>query len=81
MTVALEGGSRLVHLADRSEAIAAERTRVDFVANASQRMQQLIEDLMSPSRIEAERFAAPRDLVDLLALIEEVRGRNRPEGW
>lgn len=114
MTVAtLEGGSRLVHLADRSEAIAAERMRVDFVANAShelrtplaivlgfietlqddsaggdrevrsrflglmhgegKRMQQLIEDLMSLSRIEAERFVAPRDPVDLLQLIEEVR--------
>ncbi|HYD36881.1 MAG TPA: histidine kinase dimerization/phospho-acceptor domain-containing protein, partial [Allosphingosinicella sp.] len=109
MTVAtLEGGTRLVHLADRSEAIAAERMRVDFVANAShelrtplasvlgfietlqddgagddrevrsrflglmhregKRMQQLIEDLMSLSRIEAERFVAPRDPADLLLL-------------
>jgi two-component system phosphate regulon sensor histidine kinase PhoR len=114
MTVASLGdGSRLVHLADRSEAIAAERMRVDFVANAShelrtplatvlgfietlqdedtaedakvrtrflglmhsegKRMQQLIEDLMSLSRIEAERFSPPRDAVDLLQLIEEVR--------
>lgn len=114
MTVAsLEDGSRLVHLSDRSEAVAAERMRVDFVANAShelrtplatvlgfietlqddgaaedkairarflglmhgeaKRMQQLIEDLMSLSRIEAERFTAPRDPVDLLPLVEEVR--------
>jgi two-component system phosphate regulon sensor histidine kinase PhoR len=114
MTVAtLEGGARLVHLADRSEAIGAERMRVDFVANAShelrtplaivlgfietlqddsagddrevrsrflglmhgegKRMQQLIEDLMSLSRIEAERFVAPRDPADLVLLIEEVR--------
>jgi two-component system, OmpR family, phosphate regulon sensor histidine kinase PhoR len=109
----LEDGSRLVHLADRSEALAAERMRVDFVANAShelrtplatvlgfietlqddtaaddkavrsrflglmhgeaRRMQRLIEDLMSLSRIEAERFSAPRDPVDLLPLVEEVR--------
>ncbi|HEX8379941.1 MAG TPA: histidine kinase dimerization/phospho-acceptor domain-containing protein, partial [Allosphingosinicella sp.] len=114
MTIAsLEDGSRLVHLADRSEAIAAERMRVDFVANAShelrtplatvigfietlqddsagaqkeirlrflglmhgeaKRMQQLIEDLMSLSRIEAERFNAPRDPVDLVQVVEEVR--------
>jgi two-component system phosphate regulon sensor histidine kinase PhoR len=37
------------------------------------RMQQLIEDLMSLSRIEAERFTPPRDAVDLLPVIEEVR--------
>jgi two-component system phosphate regulon sensor histidine kinase PhoR len=113
MTVApLADGSRLVHLNDRSEAIAAERMRVDFVANAShelrtplatvlgfietlqdqstgadsdvrnrflglmhgegKRMQQLIEDLMSLSRIESERFNPPRDAVDLVQLVEEV---------
>jgi two-component system phosphate regulon sensor histidine kinase PhoR len=109
----LEDRSRLVRLHDRSEAIAAERMRVDFVANAShelrtplatvlgfietlqddsageekairsrflglmhgegKRMQQLIEDLMSLSRIEADRFNAPRDPVDLLNVLEEVR--------
>ena len=37
------------------------------------RMQQLIEDLMSLSRIEAERFTPARDAVDLLQVIEEVR--------
>jgi two-component system phosphate regulon sensor histidine kinase PhoR len=37
------------------------------------RMQQLIEDLMSLSRIEAERFNAPRDPVDLVQIVEEVR--------
>ncbi|HEX8574577.1 MAG TPA: ATP-binding protein [Allosphingosinicella sp.] len=114
MTVApLADGSRLVHLADRTEAIAAERMRVDFVANAShelrtplatvlgfietlqdkataedsgirnrflalmqreaKRMQQLIEDLISLSRIEADRFTPPRDRVDLVQLVEEVR--------
>jgi two-component system phosphate regulon sensor histidine kinase PhoR len=114
ITVApVPGGDRLVHLSDRSEAAAAERMRVDFVANAShelrtplaailglvetlqdeaagadpalrqrflglmhgeaRRMEQLIEDLMSLSRIEAERFSAPREAVDLLGLIDEVR--------
>ena len=36
-------------------------------------MRDLLDDLMSLSRIEADRFAAPRDTVDLLPLIEEVR--------
>ena len=109
----LEGGRRLVQFSDKSEAQAAERMRVDFVANAShelrtplasilgfvetlrddsagqnrdlrqrflgimhgegKRMQQLIEDLMSLSRIEAERFTPPRDAVDLVSVVEEVR--------
>jgi two-component system phosphate regulon sensor histidine kinase PhoR len=109
----LEEGGRLVHLVDRSETIAAEKMRVDFVANAShelrtplatllgfietlqddsagadkdirsrflglmfgegKRMQTLIEDLMSLSRIEAERFNVPRDTVDLLQVVDEVR--------
>ncbi|HEY7811394.1 MAG TPA: ATP-binding protein [Allosphingosinicella sp.] len=112
--VAVEGDLRLIHLTDRSEAAAAERMRVDFVANAShelrtplatllgfietlrdddaaedrelrgrfltimndeaRRMQQLIDDLMSLSRVEADRFRAPRDAVDLVPLVEEVRG-------
>jgi two-component system phosphate regulon sensor histidine kinase PhoR len=109
----LAGGARLVHLSDRSEAAAAERMRVNFVANAShelrtplatilgfietleddaaggdpalrrrflglmdgegKRMQQLIEDLMSLSRIEADRYRPPVDPIDLVPLVEEVR--------
>jgi two-component system phosphate regulon sensor histidine kinase PhoR len=109
----LPGGARLVQLTDRSEAAAAERMRVDFVANAShelrtplasvlgfvetlqddeaggdpalrarflrlmdeeaKRMRQLIDDLMSLSRIEAERFNPPQGPVDLASLVEEVR--------
>jgi two-component system phosphate regulon sensor histidine kinase PhoR len=103
----------LVHLVDRSEGHAAERMRVDFVANASHelrtplaailgyvetldddaaiadpatrkrflriihdeawRMQRLVEDLMSLSRIEAEKFRAPETAVDLGELIKEVQ--------
>jgi two-component system phosphate regulon sensor histidine kinase PhoR len=44
-----------------------------IIHDEGKRMQQLIEDLMSLSRIEAERFTPPRDAVDLLPLIEEVR--------
>ena len=100
----LDRGLRLVRLVDRSAERAAERMRVDFVANAShelrtpiatiagyaetlaedgavdddtrrrfgsvihaeaRRMLRIVEDLMSLSRIEAERFVAPRETVDL----------------
>ena len=104
--------SRLLRLVDRSAAQAAERMRVDFVANAShelrtplaaiigfietledangpadaavrarflgimageaRRMQRLIEDLLALSRIEADRYRAPADVVALAPLAEEV---------
>lgn len=98
----------LVRLTDRSAAYAAEKLRVDFVANAShelrtpltavlgyaesledgetdpelaksfaatirteaRRMLGIIEDLMSLSRIEADRFVAPTDQVKLDAVIQ-----------
>jgi two-component system phosphate regulon sensor histidine kinase PhoR len=94
----------LVRLEDRSDAVSAEKMRVDFVANAShelrtplstvlgyaetlaeesdlppavranfgrtirdeaRRMLRIIEDLMSLSRIEADRFVAPGEQVDI----------------
>ncbi len=94
----------LVRLTDRSAAIAAEKMRVDFVANAShelrtplstilgysetladetdldpehrtkfgsiirdeaRRMVRIIEDLLSLSRIEAGRFVAPSERLDV----------------
>ena len=100
----VEPGQILIRLIDQSAGRAAERMRVDFVANAShelrtplatiagyaetlsdeaevddetrrrfggvilgeaRRMLRIIEDLMSLSRIEAERFMAPRDSLDL----------------
>jgi two-component system, OmpR family, phosphate regulon sensor histidine kinase PhoR len=36
------------------------------------RMRNLVDDLMSLSRIEAERYTVPRDPVDLIPLVEEV---------
>lgn len=51
-------------------------TRVRFlkiVLDEAQRMQRLVEDLMSLSRIEAEKYRLPASEVDLAALIEEVR--------
>ena len=118
MRIAPVGGDgvirRLVHLADHSGAYAAEKMRVDFVANAShelrtplagilgfietlgdpdlgrdnetrqrflqimdgeaRRMQRLIDDLISLSRIEAEKYRAPDSPVDLGALAAEVVG-------
>lgn len=106
--------ARVVRLHDRTESWAAERMRVDFVANAShelrtplaallgfietledskasedpatrdrflkimhgegRRMQQLVDDLISLSRIEADRFSVPQTKVSLGTLIEEVVG-------
>ncbi|MBS0313659.1 MAG: ATPase [Proteobacteria bacterium] len=117
---ALPDGRTLVHLVDRSEGHAAEKMRVDFVANAShelrtplaailgfietlddekaggdtatrkrflrvmhdeaRRMQRLVEDLMSLSRIEAEKFRAPHTAVDLGALVREVHAVIRDGG-
>lgn len=106
------GGQRIVHLIDQTGNYAAERMRVDFVANAShelrtplasilgyietleeeagadravrsrflkimfdesRRMQRLVEDLISLSRIEAEKYRLPDSAVDLRDLIGEVR--------
>ena len=101
----------LLRLFDRSEAHAAEKLRVDFVANAShelrtpltavlgyseslaeekdldpelaskfaatirgeaRRMLRIIEDLMSLSRIEANRFVAPSDTVEVGAILRSA---------
>lgn len=109
-----DGTRRLVQLIDRSGVLAAEKVRVDFVANAShelrtplagilgfietlgdpelgkddetrarflkimdgeaRRMQRLVDDLMSLSRIEAEKYRAPETAVDLSELVAEVVG-------
>ena len=105
-------GQKMVHLADRSGAQAAEKMRVDFVANASHelltplaavkgfietlddpaagddpetrsrflgimaketdRMQALVRDLMSLSRIEAEKYEPPANSVNFSAIIVET---------
>lgn len=51
-------------------------TRERFTAivhDEARRMQRLVEDLISLSRIEAERFSAPRDALVLADLAEETR--------
>ncbi|MBC7985203.1 MAG: ATP-binding protein, partial [Sphingomonadaceae bacterium] len=55
-------------------------TRERFVAvvhDESRRMQRLVEDLISLSRIEGERFNAPREAVSLPPLLEEARAIGR----
>ena len=111
--IELGGGNALVRLTDQAALRAAERMRVDFVANASHelrtplatvtgyaetladeeqldeatrrsfgatiraeatRMLRLIEELMSLSRIEADRFRPPSEMVsaaDVIALAME----------
>ncbi|HET9398550.1 MAG TPA: ATP-binding protein [Sphingomicrobium sp.] len=106
----------LVRFVDRSESIAAERMRVDFVANASHelrtplatisgyaetlaepdvspelrqkfattisseaaRMLQIIEDLMSLSRIEANRFITPGGRCDLATIARQAAVQIAP---
>lgn len=107
----IAAGTLLVHLSNRTGEHAAERMRVDFVANAShelrtplasilgyvetlqdaageepalrhrflgivfdeaRRMERLVEDLMSLSRIEADKFRLPSTRVDLAAFAREV---------
>ena len=55
---------------------ADEATRKHFLEimeDEARRMQQLVDDLISLSRIEAERFSVPTEPVPLLPLVEEVR--------
>ena len=117
-------GQKLVHLADRSGAQAAEKMRVDFVANASHelltplaavkgfietlddpaagddpdtrsrfvgimakendRMQALVRDLMSLSRIESEKYDPPQHPVDFASVvvdtIEHLRRTQKERG-
>jgi two-component system phosphate regulon sensor histidine kinase PhoR len=113
LIVPLVGDRRFVRLLDRSELAAAERMRVDFVANASHelrtplatlvgyaetlrdlageideatrarfnailhdeavRMQRLVENLISLSRIEGEKFSPVAEAVELEWLFRETR--------
>ena len=111
-----EGTACLVRFVDRSESTAAERMRVDFVANASHelrtplatisgyaetlsepdvpseirqkfaaiisseaaRMLQIIEDLMSLSRIEANRFSPPIERHELSVIARQAVAQIAP---
>jgi two-component system phosphate regulon sensor histidine kinase PhoR len=115
---------KIVHLADRSGTQAAEKMRVDFVANASHelltplaaikgfietlddpaagddaatrsrflgimatetdRMQALVRDLMSLSRIEAEKYDPPQTPVDfsdiVMETVDQLRNSQKDRG-
>ena len=61
-------------LREQGEAID-EETRERFLSvvhEEARRMQRIVEDLISLSRIEAEKFSAPTDAVDLRPLIEQA---------
>lgn len=63
-------------LLDDDDASSDPKTRKRFLkimADEALRMQQLVDDLISLSRIEAERFSVPREPVALLPLVEKVR--------
>jgi two-component system phosphate regulon sensor histidine kinase PhoR len=50
------------------------RTRfVRIMFDEARRMHRLVDDLISLSRIEAERFSLPSESIELLPLVEEVR--------
>ena len=59
------------------DSVAADQpTRSRFLKimwDEARRMHRLVDDLISLSRIEAERFSLPRESVELLPLVEEVR--------
>ena len=113
-------GYRAIHLVDQTAAYAAERMRVDFVANASHelktplssllgyaetlrdeaaaadpelrtrfltimtgeatRMHRLVDDLISLSRIEADKYRLPSAAVDLGALVEGAVSQIQARG-
>ena len=115
--VTIAPGHRIIHLIDQTTRYAAERARIDFVANAShelrtplsailgfietlddekaggdnevrarilggmiqeaRRKQREIADLISLSRIEAEKYQLPDETIALSKLIEEVAGELR----
>ncbi|HEY0116757.1 MAG TPA: ATP-binding protein [Allosphingosinicella sp.] len=57
------------------DATGDSKTRARFLKvmfDEATRMRNLVDDLMSLSRIEAERYTVPRDPVDLIPLAEEV---------
>ena len=105
----LDENTVLIRMIDRSDMVAAEKMRVDFVANAShelrtplstiggyaetlaeeddlpaatrsnfgriirdesRRMLRIIEDLMSLSRIEADRFVAPAERISFADVLQ-----------
>ncbi len=64
-------------LEDAGEDAATRSRFLKIMFGEAKRMQRLIEDLMSLSRIEADKYSAPQSAVALPPLVEEVRGALR----
>ncbi len=65
---------------DENDAVeeATRRRFLSIMLGEATRMRGLLDDLLSLSRIEAERFAVPRDTVALLPLVASVKAAVRP---
>ena len=66
-----------VETLEDSRAGSDEETRLKFletIRHEAQRMQALVSDLMSLSRIEANKHEAPRNRVDLAELVRAIKG-------
>jgi two-component system phosphate regulon sensor histidine kinase PhoR len=59
---------------------ATRRRFLEIIRHEARRMQALVEDLMSLSRIEAVKHDAPTDPVDMVALAREAIGEVRERG-
>jgi two-component system phosphate regulon sensor histidine kinase PhoR len=64
-------------LEDAGEDPATRARFLQIMFREAKRMQRLVEDLMSLSRIEADKYSAPQQAVALPALIDEVRDALR----
>ena len=65
---------------DKAGSDAAVRARfLDVMMKEARRMQRLIDDLISLSRIEAEKYVIPDDTVSIPALVRQVAGELRDQ--
>lgn len=70
----------LEDLADAPPAADGPDMRARFLSvmhGEARRMQRLVDDLISLSRIQGERFSVPREAHDLLPLLEQARNEQR----
>ena len=56
---------------------ATRKRFLGIMSDEAKRMRNLIEDLMSLSRVESERFSPPRETIDLVSLLQHVMGDCR----
>lgn len=65
---------------DKAGSDAAVRARfLDVMMKEARRMQRLIDDLISLSRIEAEKYVIPDETVSIPALVRQVAGELRDQ--